>query len=421
MQTDVLVVGGGAAGIFAAIKAAESGLQVLLLEKTERLGTKIRISGGGKCNVAHDGPLEDVIRAFRPNEARFIRPACYRFTNSQIIQFFKDRGLEVYTRPNGRVFPVHQTAVDVVRILERELEKRKVKVLREITVEGLILSDGRVIGARSSKGDVVSKAVILCTGGSSYPKSGTTGDGWPWATECGHSIVKIRAALAPINIERTDDWAEYSGIALRDIILKARQNKKEIARWRDDLLFTHQGVSGPTVLGISREVAEKAGSGEITLQVDFLPEDTFESAQAQVQKWIAAHPKKLLHGFFETLEIPARLVPLLMDSAQVDGTLIASNIDKKARNRILEILKGWTLGTVNHAVLEKGEVVAGGISLDEVDPHTMKSKKIEGLYLCGEILDIAGPVGGYNLQSAFSTGFVAGDEAAKALSTVAVR
>jgi predicted Rossmann fold flavoprotein len=319
--------------------------------------------------------------------------------------------LEVYTRPNGRIFPVRQTAKEVVAILGDHLREAGVRTRMQAAVSGLVVEDGRVVGVLCGGQELRSKAVVVSSGGSSYPGTGTTGDGWPWARKLGHTIVKIRAALAPINMVTDDAWASRSGVALRDCMLKARQGGKEIARWRDDLLFTHHGVSGPTALGVSRAVAEHAGQGPITLEVDLRPDLSFESVTDELRIWAEQNPRKQWSTFLEGF-LPERLVPWFLESVLVDKALAAGATDKKAKNRIVAGVKGWSLGQVRDVPIEKGEVVAGGIALDEVDPHTMCSLKAEGLYLCGEILDIAGPVGGYNLQAAFSTGFVAGEAAA---------
>lgn len=404
---EVIVVGAGAAGILAALRAAELGASVTLLEKTNRIGTKILISGGGKCNICHDGPMEDVLRAFRPHEARFIRPACYRFPNREIVRLFTERSLEVYTRPNGRIFPTHGTAKDVVAILRERLDQAKANLRLETPVEHILVEDGRVVGVRAGGRDWVSRHVIVSVGGSSYPTTGTTGEGFRWLRELGHTIVPVRAALAPIYLEGTDP--ELAGLALRDVVLKARAGGREIARWRDDLLYTHRGISGPTVLGISREVAEHPGA---TLEIDLFPDLSFESLRDHWLAWAREHPRQMVLTELER-RLPERFAPLVLAAAGVPAATVAAQFTQKQRNRLVEVLKAFPLPPVRLVVLEKGEVVAGGVSLDEVDPQTMRSKIVEGLYLCGEVLDIAGPVGGYNLQAAFATGYVAGETAAQ--------
>ncbi len=440
MKPDVIVVGAGAAGIFAAWRAASLGAKVVLLEKTARIGTKILISGGGKCNICHDGPIESVLEPFRKNEARFIRPSVYRFPSTSIVPLLTDRGIEVYTRPDGRIFPVHQTAKDVVSVLKRLLDEAGVRVYLNSPVEELIVNDGRVTGVRIGHVESSPRAVhstgtqygakallsealtitddnrtigvdelsadrvIVCCGGSSYPNSGTTGDGWKWMRAVGHSIVKTRAALSPIYL--AEPLAEFSGVALRDIVLKSR-GPKEITRWRGDLLFTHQGVSGPCALGISRMVAEAMESGPVKLEVDLLPN---VKEEALADRLLNHNPKTTISKFLQEF-LPDSLLAPFATECQVDPLTTFGQLDRKSRNRLVLQIKSWSIGDVRHVPLEKGEVVAGGVSLEEVDPKTMASKLVSGLYLCGEVLDIAGPVGGYNLQAAFATGYVAGESA----------
>ena len=424
-KSNVIVIGGGAAGIMAAYRAGQLGAKVTILEKTSRLGTKILISGGGKCNVAHDGPLEEVLRAFRKNETQFIRPACYRLTNRQIVSMMTDRGLNVYTRPDGRVFPLDQTAKDVLAILVGYLEESGVSVQLDTPVVGIEAVDGRVTGVHTGEppeahsGYRMRKAerkqfwpadrVILATGGSSYPNCGTTGDGWDWARDLGHSIVPVRASLAPIYLNLEPSRVEFSGVALRDVVVRARHVGKEIARWRGDLLFTHQGVSGPTALGISRVVAEFLPGGEVSLEADILPDLKHEEVLARLQS--VSPRSRVLPVVSE--HMAERLAAALVSDIGVEPDRTFAQLDRKSRNRLGEALKGWKLGVVRTVPLEKGECVAGGIALDEVDPQTLESRKVGGLFICGEVLDIAGPVGGYNLQAAFATGYVAGESATR--------
>lgn len=441
MKPDVIVIGAGAAGIFAAWRAASLGANVVLLEKTARIGTKILISGGGKCNICHDGPIETVLAPFRQNEARFIRPSVYRFPSTSIIPLLTDRGIEVYTRPDGRIFPVHQTAKDVVAVLKQILDEVGVRVYLNSPVEELILDDGRITGVKIGHAETASRSVpttgtqygakallsealtitddtrtigvdtllankvVVCCGGSSYPNSGTTGDGWKWMRTLGHTVVKTRAALSPIYL--AEPLVELSGVALRDIVLKAK-SAKEVARWKGDLLFTHQGVSGPCALGISRMVAEALEVGPVRLEIDLKPDVKEEPLGEQL---LNQNPKTTLTKYLQEV-LPDSLIAPFAQDCQVDPLTTFGQLDRKSRNRLMLQLKGWVIGEVRHVPLEKGEVVAGGVSLDEVDPKTLESKLVSGLYLCGEVLDIAGPVGGYNLQAAFATGYVAGESAA---------
>jgi predicted Rossmann fold flavoprotein len=404
----IIVIGAGAAGIMAARRAAELGSEVLLLEKTPRLGTKILISGGGKCNITHDGPIEDVLRAFRSNEARFIRPSCYRLTNRQVISMLTDRGLEVYTRPDGRIFPVDRTAKDVVAILRRLLDEVGVRIRFDTPVRRIIAEGGKVVGVESAAGLHKTSHAIIAVGGSSYPNSGTTGDGYKWAADLGHTLITVRAALAPIKLRETR-WRQFSGVALRDVLLKARQSGKEISRWRGDTLITHFGISGPSTLEISRDVAAAMERDSATIEVDLLPHKTFEIVDHEVIEFGKSNPNRRIGAFLSF--VPERLIPEILHDSCIDSDTSFAKLSRVQRSKLVANLKGWQFGDVEEVILDKGEVVAGGVSLDEVDAQSMRSKKCTGLYCCGEVLDIAGPVGGYNLQAAFATGWVAGETA----------
>lgn len=322
------------------------------------------------------------------------------------------RGLRVYTRPDGRVFPVDQTAKDVVAILESYLRDANVKVRLNTPVRTILTREGAISGVKLPDLTIDTRAVILATGGSSYPKTGTTGDGWPWARKLGHTIVPIIAALAPIELVR-EGMDPRAGVALRDIVLVARAGGKKIATWRDDLLFTHRGVSGPTVLGISREVAEHA-SDVVTLEIDLAPDLKLDTIQAEFLTAKDKDPRQAAARLLEN-RVPKRLVADVLAASGIDPTQSLQTCTNRHLNKLGMIVKGWPLGTVKQVVLDKGEVVAGGVALHEVDQETMRSSCCRGLYLCGEVLDIAGPVGGYNLQAAFATGYVAGQTAAQDL------
>jgi hypothetical protein len=409
---DVLVIGGGAAGMVAAWRAASLGARTRILEKNGRLGLKIHISGGGKCNITHGGEMEAVRRAFEPNEARFLNAAFRRFTNEDVLDLLRQLGVAVHTRPDGRIFPDSGKADDVVDGLAWHLQQAGVRIEFGSAVSTLSVEGGRVTGAWVQGKLFPARCVIVAVGGSSYPKTGTTGDGWRWLRDLGHTIVPLRAALAPIYLGE-GARPDYSGVALRDCVLRARQNGKELARWRGDLLYTHHGISGPTALGVSRAAALGMDRGPVTLDVDLLPDVKPEELSAQFAEAHGASGRRTVRTLVQPL-LPERLVPELLERASVDPTTMANQLPKKNRNRLVDCLKRWELGSIRAIPLEKGEVVAGGVSLDEVDPNTMQSRRIPGLYLCGEVLDLAGPVGGYNLQAAFSTGYVAGEAAARA-------
>ena len=410
------MVGGGAAGLIAAKRAAECGAQVTLLEKNDRLGMKILISGGGKCNLTHAGTMEEICAAFRSPEARFLKPSFYRFTNDDFLDILHQSGMQTYVRPDGRVFPVEPAnAKDVVAVLEQSVSQVGVRIVTEAAVSGLIVEEGRIAGVRVGGREQRAERVIVAVGGSSYPATGTTGDGWRWAAEVGHTMVPLRAALAPLYLERVE--AEWSGVALREVTLRARAQTggKEYMRWRGDLLFTHKGLSGPCALGVSREIAERMAVGLLhggVLEVDLIPDTPFEALQSQIRTELRDSPRKTLGSVVDRY-LPDRLTTPFMATAGVEPQTRGAHLSAKALNQLINTLKGWPLGGVRSVPIERGEVVAGGIRLDEVDPQTMESRRVPGLFLCGEILDIAGPVGGYNLQAAWSTGYVAGEAASR--------
>lgn len=407
---DVLVVGGGAAGMFAAWRAASLGASTRLLEKNGRLGLKIHISGGGKCNITHGGDMESVRKAFAPDEARFLAHAFRQFKNEDVLQMLRHRSVTVHTRPDGRVFPDSGRADDVVDGIAYYLDAAGVKTELGAGVTGLAREGDRVTGAWVGGLLYPARATILCVGGSSYPKTGTTGEGYRWARDLGHSLVPLRSALAPMYLAE-GARPDYSGVALRDSVLRGRSGGKEIARWRGDLLFTHQGVSGPNALGISRAVALAMETGEATLDVDLHPNVAPEALAARFAEAHAAGRRLVSTLLAEWL--PERLIPEALQRAEIGPEMLVHQLPRKNRNRLVDVLKRWELGRVRAVPLERGEVTAGGVSLDEVDPRTMASRKLRGLYFAGEVLDIAGPVGGYNLQAAFSTGYVAGECAAR--------
>lgn len=407
----IIVIGGGAAGILAAWRAAQVGAKVILYEKNKKLGIKLLISGGGKCNITHSGSIGDVQGAFLQTEGRFLKPSLYRFTNEDILGILRSEGVESFVRPNGRVFPVSGRADDVVDALGRCLDKSGVEVRLNATVESIFRENSSVTGIRVDGKLAESSHIILTTGGVSYPKTGTTGDGFIWASQLGHTIVPLRAALAPITVTPLLPVA-WRGIALRDGELAVYVNNKRVFGWKDDILFTHEGVSGPAALEVSRKAAECVEENPVELWFDFLPAKEFVDVDRELLSMIESHPDRIIQSHVEAW-MPNRIVPVLLDSIKVDPATRGYRLSRDERKSVVSLLKSWRIGKVERINIERGEVTAGGIALAEVYPQTMRSRKIGGLYVAGEVLDIAGPVGGYNLQAAFSTGYVAGETAAK--------
>jgi predicted Rossmann fold flavoprotein len=420
MRARIGIVGGGAAGIFAALGARVEGADAVIYERNPRLGIKILISGGGKCNITHDGTPAELEEGFIPREARFLRYALHEVTPADVLDLLHGEGVETFTRPNGRVFPTSGRAEDVLGAFERALERAGAEIRTRARVEGIQVEDERAVGIVVDGVVEPCDAVVVATGGTSYRKVGTTGDGIEWGRELGLEIVPVRAALAPIYFP-TPPPADWQGVALRDVLLRAVLDgaplpflKKDgyIAEWRGDLLLTHRGVSGPTVLEVSRIAALMAESGAApSLVVDLLPDVSPGELLERWEERLAASGRTEVQTFVEGIA-PRAVVPAILDAAGVQSGTKVSSVTRAGRTSLLATLKGWIVGLVGEIPIDRGEVTAGGIALTEVSPRTMQARRVGALYVAGEALDIAGSVGGYNLQAAFATGYVAGRSAA---------
>ena len=406
----LVVIGGGAAGMIAAWRAGSLGAKMILLEKNSKLGIKLLISGGGKCNITHGGKVEDLCKQFRSNESKFLKHSLYRFTNRDILSFIDQFGVETYEREDGRIFPTSGKAGDVVHALRRMMERENVEIRLSVPVEKIIRDDEGVCGVMTPDGIIQTRHVILAAGGASYPKTGTSGDAFPWLKELGHTIIPLRPALAPILLTPPPP-SEWQGVALRDCMLKAKAAGETAAAARGDILFTHQGISGPASLEISRDTALALEDHHIDIFVDAVPDEPETRLQEHCIADIAANGGRKTETMVEQF-VPQRLAGFVLASAGIDGAKKCHQLKKEERTAIVRTLKNWKIGRVKEIPLERGEVTAGGVDLREVNAKNMKSRVVKGLYICGEALDVAGPIGGYNLQAAFSTGYVAGEAAA---------
>lgn len=418
----IAVVGGGAAGIFASLAARAEGADVVLFEKNRRIGIKILISGGGKCNITHDAPSRELEKGFIPREGRFLRYALHELTPRMVLDALHAEGVETYTRPNGRVFPVSGRAEDVLAAFERMLDRAGVTIRSGAPVNGIRCEENVARGIVVDGGFEPFDAVVIATGGISYKKVGTTGDGIAWAGKLGHTIVPVRSALAPIYFP-TPPPSDWQGVALRDVVLRVEADsgplpfvRKEgyIVDWRGDLLFTHRGVSGPSALEVSRLAALLAEQhAKPWLVVDLLPDDDPGSVQGRWEDRLRESSRSEVQSFVEQF-VPHALVGPVLDAAAITSGTKLSNVSRVERERLLATLKRWRIAEVGEVPIDRGEVTAGGIALGEIAPTTMMSRHVDGLYAAGEALDLAGSVGGYNLQAAFATGYIAGRSAARA-------
>lgn len=408
---DVIVVGAGAAGMLCAARAAERGRRVLLLEKNTKAGVKILMSGGTRCNLTHDASPGEIADAFSQlggkEKGRFLRPALSNLTPDALIALFAAEGLETKIEPTGKVFPKSDRALDVQRALLRMLDRTgAVLSLAEPVHEIEPVGDGySVVTAQRT---LACQKVVIAVGGQSYPGCGTTGDGYAWAKRLGHRVLPPRAALAPLTSQAS--WArELQGITLPDVRVRVgERGAKPLIERRGSFLFTHFGLSGPAVMDASRFVTERPDAGNWVASCDFLPSVNEEALRAQLQEETVRNGKRSLGGLVAEWA-PKRVAESLLLEAGAPGERRLAELSRGERNAVLASLKRMEIPLSGSLGFKKAEVTAGGVDLAEVDPRTLQSKLAPGAYFIGEVLDLDGPIGGYNFQAAFSTGALAAD------------
>jgi len=408
----VIVVGGGAAGLMAAGQAAELGAETLLLEKMNRPGRKLRIAGKGRCNLTNVVPLSEFITHFGPN-GRFLRQAFSRFFTSELVAFFEELGVRTVAERGGRVFPVSGQAQDVVDALVRWVGERGVTLRTRSPVERLLVEGGRVVGVQVSRGRVYrADAVIVATGGASYPATGSTGDGYRLAESVGHTIVPIRPALVPL--ETAGDIApRLQGLSLRNVTVRVWVDGKKQAEAFGEMLFTHFGLSGPIILSLSRQVVDALRLAQrVILSIDLKPALDERKLDARLLRDLDAHGKQQFRTFLKGL-LPRKLIPVCIDLTGIRPDKAGHQITAQERKRLRMWLKDFRLEVTGYRPFTEAIITAGGVDTREVNPRTMASRLVEGLYFAGEVLDVDADTGGYNLQAAFSTGWVAGRSAAR--------
>jgi predicted Rossmann fold flavoprotein len=409
---DVIVVGGGASGLMAAGRAAELGAQVLLLEKMGRVGIKLALTGKGRCNLTNGGELQDFIESYRHN-GKFLYNVFSRFFNEDLITFFQARGLATVEERGRRIFPASQRSQDVVRILRDFISSHGVRILIHMPVREVVVDGGRVVGVRADSRIFNGRRVILATGGASYPQTGSSGEGYRIAEKLGHSLQPIRPSLVPLEIEETF-VRDLQGLALKNVTVTLRSGGQKVGEEFGEMIFTHFWVSGPIILTLSGDAVERIGRQKVELSVDFKPALSGEQVEARLIRELHAHPRKQISKVLAHL-LPQRLVPIFIRRADLPANLKGSEVQSAQRKQLGRLLKDWRLTVRGPRPLEEAIVTAGGVSVNEIHPSTMESKKVKGLYFCGEMIDVDGKTGGFNLQAAFSTGWVAGEAAAKEL------
>ena len=435
----IIVVGGGAGGLMAAGRAAERGARVLLLEKTDRLAQKVLISGRTRCNVTNELDLAGFLSMFGPN-GRFLRNAFHRFFRDDLLAFLARYGVETKTEAGGKVFPASDDARDVVRALERYVRDGGVEVGAGVRVTGIEVADGRVRGVRTEGGTFAADAVVLATGGASYPGTGSSGDGYGMAAAAGHRIVKLRPALVPLVVREADLARRMQGVSLEGVRVTAWQCAAEaidpartpaydsgrgIARRprppviesrSGNVMMTHNGLGGPATLLLSLAAVDALEQGAVSVSVDLRPDLDLAGLRQWLQAQLVEHGRRTGRGVLRAI-LPPKMADPLLELARLPAEKVAHQVTAEERDRLALLLKALRFNVVGPLSMTSQSaaaaiVTAGGVALDEIDPRTMASRLVAGLFLCGEVMDLDADTGGYNLQAAFSTGFVAGDSVA---------
>lgn len=408
MSKEIVVVGGGAAGMMAAISAAEKGAHVTLLEPNERLGKKLNITGKGRCNVTNDAGLEELL-ANTPKNGKFLYSAFSRFDGRDAKAFFESLGVPLKTERGNRVFPVSDRAFDISGALERRLKALKV-VLRRDRAVSLDIREGAVCGVAGEKGSYPAEAVILATGGVSYPATGSTGEGHRMAAEAGHTVTPLQGSLVPLR-EQRNDCARMQGLSLRNVSLTVFENEKKIYSDFGEMLFTHFGLSGPLILSASahmRRFEKKTYRVEIDLK-PALDEGTLD------KRLVSDFTKYANSDFCNALDdlLPQKLIPVVVERSGIPPHQKVHEITREQRKELLRILKHFSVPIAGLRPVTDAIVTSGGVKVGEIDPKTMESKIVKGLYFAGELIDVDAYTGGFNLQIAWATGRAAGFAAAE--------
>lgn len=410
-EFDVVVIGGGPAGIMAAGRAAEKGMRVALVEKNDAIGRKLALTGNGRCNITQAEFDNRTLALKYGKRGRFLLNALSQFGVRRIVDFFEKRNLKLKTEKTGKIFPENDKAADVIKVLNDYLYDNGVTTLFGEEVMNLEYENDRIVKINLKRRDIVAKNYIIATGGKSYPNTGSNGRGYDLAEKLGHSINSPMPALVPINI--SSPWLELAqGLSLGGVALNVYQGGKKVFSESGDMIFTHFGISGPVVLNMSKKVGELMKQGAVKILIDIKPGLSVEKLDEVLQNEFYKNSAKKLQNTMGDFYAP-KLLELIFHITGLDREKHAARISKKERKQIVNITKGLEIEVDSLMGFERAMVTGGGVSLKEVDSKTMKSKIIDNLYFAGEILDIDGPTGGYNLQICWSTGYMAGENAAK--------
>lgn len=410
---NVIVIGGGPAGMMAAITASKNGANVILLEKMRSVGRKLSITGKGRCNITNATDIENFIKNV-PGNGKFLFSAFNNFTNLDAINFFNSIGVETKVERGERVFPITDDALFIVDKLKKEMDKQKIKVIVNSAVEAILVNENKIIGVKTTEKKYECDKVILATGGKSYPMTGSDGSGYILAKKLGHTIIEPKASLVPLELYKTP---ELQGLSLKNVALKIKDGNKCVYEDFGEMLFTHFGVSGPIILSCSahllrlKNIEEKLKNKEIKLSIDLKPALSIEKLEQRIQRDLEKYTKKQFKNSLRDL-LPTSMIDYILLKSGIELEKQTDQITKSERYNLANLLKNLEFEVKAFRPIEEAIVTAGGIQTKEINSSTMESKIIKGLYFAGEIIDVDAYTGGFNLQIAYSTGFVAGTNAA---------
>ena len=406
-MSKVVVVGGGAAGMMAAYQAAKNGHKVILVDKNEKLGKKIYITGKGRCNLTNAGELEEIFNNIMTNR-KFLYSALYSFTNDDVINFFETNGMKTKIERGNRVFPVSDHSSDVISTVAKALKKNQVDIRLFTPVKDLIITNDKACGVLLENGEkIMCDSVIIATGGLSYPSTGSTGDGYRFAKDSGHTINKCVPSLVPMNIK--EEWVkELQGLSLRNVNVRMINGKKKLYNELGEMLFTHFGVSGPLILSASAMINRKYFDKNLKIIIDLKPALDMEQLNKRILRDFEEELNKQFKNSLNKL-LPSKLIPIVINLSGIDPDKQVNTITKEERQRLAYLLKNLEISFNGFRGWNEAIITKGGISVKDINPSTMESKIVNNLYFCGEVLDLDALTGGYNLQIAWSTGYLAGD------------
>lgn len=413
-MANVIVIGGGPAGMMAAITAAEYGNNVTIIEKNSDFGKKLLITGKGRCNVTSSLYMSEFIKN-TPGNGQFLYSAFQNYTNTDIIDFLKNQGLEVKEERGNRIFPVTDKSIDVLNCFKSKINELKIKKLFNTRVQKILVQNGEVLGVRTEKEIIQTDKIILATGGKSYPLTGSTGDGYLIAKNIGHKVTEIRPSLVPLVIYEKNECKEMQGLSLRNVGIKIIDESKNKLIYEDfgEMIFTHFGISGPTILSGSahlvryKEIDNLMKEQKIKLQIDLKPALTEEQLDERILRDFKEFKNKQFKHALDKL-LPQKMIPIVIEKTKINEEKRVNEITKEERRNLVKVLKKFELTIKDFRPVEEAIITSGGINIKEINPKTMESKLVKGLYFAGEIIDVDSYTGGFNLQIAYSTGYTAG-------------